>query len=281
MVTSLRKMLRGFLLLGTFLGAASVGGRPGEAAVRSVPLTRVVHIRSVALGPQDTGQTAKPNADTVLVSPGGQDELPEGPDGFDVLDDGSFLLTDPLRRRIAIFSSQGAFLREWRIDFAADSVTVTPSGAVLVREASTGDLHAFDREGKSRPNEGIALPQPAEARLLTPNSGSVARPGGGVIQVQFNVPGLRLLSLESLTTDAGGNTYVALESTAGGAADEGINLNKYVRKYSADGKLVCEIAGIPLDYYVRPVDELRVHKGVVYQLMTTNSEVRINVWDTK
>jgi hypothetical protein len=274
-------MLRGFFLLGTFLGAASVGGRPGEAAVRSISLTRVVRIRSTTLSAQDTGQTTTANADTLLLSPGAPDELPEGPDGFDLLDDGSFLLTDPLRRRIAIFSSQGAFLREWKIDFAADSVTVAANGAVLAREASTGDLHAFDREGNSRTNGGTALPQPAEARLLTTNSGTVARPGGGVIQVQFSMPGLRLLSLESLATDADGSTYVALESTAAGGADEGINLNKYVRKYSADGKLVCEIAGIPLDYYVRPVDEFRVHKGVVYQLMTTKSEVRINVWDTK
>jgi len=99
---------------------------------------------------------------------------------------------------------------------------------------------------------------------------------------QFSSTGRVLLfSLEVLATDSGGNTYVALESTTGSREADEINVNKYVRKYSADGKLVDEIADIALDYYVTPVDELRVRRGVVYQLLTTNTEVRINVWDMK
>ena len=274
-------MLRCLFLIAASLASTSVGGQPRpEPAVRNITLARVVRIPVTTQKPQDVGQTAKPNVETLLLSPGAQDEPPEGPNGFDVLDDGSFLITDPLRRRIAVFGSQGSFRQEWRIGFAADSVTLIPSGLVLVREASTGQLHGFDRQGQPRPAEGAALPEPAAARLLTAKSGSVTRPGGATIEVQFERTGLRLLSLESLATDAGGNTYVALEATAGGETTEGINVNKYVRKYSADGKLVAEIADIPLDYYVRPVDELRVRKGIVYQLMTASSEVRINVWDT-
>jgi len=260
------------------------GDPPGPAPdARTVSLTRAVRIPVVMQNAQ--GVATGPGAQDVrnlMLSPGAVDELPEGPDGFDVLDDGSLVITDPLRSRIAVFDAKGAFRQEWKVGFAADSVTVLPTGVVLVREANTGQLHAFDSNGNPRSGEGAALPEPAQARLLTPNTGVVMRPaaGGGQarpLNVQLDKAGSRLLTIESLGIDRDGSTYVALETTAGG---EDINVNKSVRRYAPDGRLVAEIVDLPLDYYVRPVDELRVHKGVVYQLMTTNSEVRINIWDT-
>ena len=219
-----------------------------------------------------------------MVWRGAADEPPEGPDGFDILDDGGVLITDPLRSRLSNFDSHGDFRKAWEIGFPADSVTVTGNGLVLVREARTGELHAFTQEGQSRPLEGMTLPEQAQARVLNGRNGTVIRPSldtatGGSLAIQFDRPGLTLLSLETLETDHAGDTYVALETTTGQAADT-INLNKYIRKYSPSGNLLGEIANIPLDYYVAPVDELRVHKGMVYQLLTTKSEVRINVWDT-
>ena len=103
-------------------------------------------------------------------------------------------------------------------------------------------------------------------------------PGGtkGSLDVRFDKPGMRLLSIESLGTDSQGNTYVALEATTGG---EQVNVCKYVRKYSVDGKVISEISDIPLDYYVGPVNELRVRKGVLYQMRTTPSELQMNEWD--
>jgi len=221
-----------------------------------------------------------------MIAPGAVDERPEGPDSFDVLDDGSLLVTDPIRNRIAVFDSQGKFRQTWKIGFAADSVTALANGLILVREARTGQSHAFSAEGRSLPAEHTVLPDLGEARILTGNGGVVTRPAvgksqGGSLAIQFDRPGSALLSLEVLATDSGGNTYVALESTTGSREADEINVNKYVRKYSADGKLVDEIADIALDYYVTPVDELRVRRGVVYQLLTTNTEVRINVWDMK
>jgi hypothetical protein len=71
---------------------------------------------------------------------------------------------------------------------------------------------------------------------------------------------------------------VALETSVADA--DAINVRKIVRRYSSTGVLLSESAPIPLGYYIQPVDELRVRKGVVYQLMTTPSEVRINEWDT-
>jgi hypothetical protein len=274
-----------FLFLVTAFSNAGHGPIGLAPDVRTIALTRVVRIPVSTASAQETAGPQNGDSANLSVWPGAADEPPEGPNGFDVLDDGSFLISDPLRGRVAVFDSQGKFLEAWKIAFAADSVTLIPKGLVLVHEASTGQLHVFDSQGQPRPNEGAELPEPAKARVLDSRSGTVARLAtgdarGGPLDVRFDTPGSTLLSLQSLATDHEGNTYIALETTAGGEATGAINLKKGVRKYTASGKLVCEIADIPLDYYIAPVDELRVHKGMVYQLMTTSSEVRINVWDT-
>jgi len=274
--------LVGAVLSCLLLTGASWGAGP-KPEIRTIPLTRAVRIPVITLNAQGsagpTGQVDR----ALSVTPGAPDELPEGPDGFDVLNDGSFLITDPLRDRLAVYDSRGSFIREWKLGFAADSVTVTPGGLVLIREATTGETRAFDREGQPVSMEPPAVaPQPAQARLLTANSGEIFLPAvkgghGGPLEVRLDRLGFRLLSLEALSTDAEGNTYVALEATAGG---ETVDVNKYVRRYNAQGALIGEIADMKVDYYIRPVDELRVRRGVVYQLMTTPSAILINEWDT-
>ena len=102
----------------------------------------------------------------------------------------------------------------------------------------------------------------------------------GPIEVRFDRPGQALLSLESLATDPAGNSFIALESTVEGKASPDVNVDKVVRKYDSEAVLVGETSTLPLDYFVTPVDELRVHVGFVYQLQTTKSEVRINIWNT-
>jgi hypothetical protein len=275
-----------FLLCGLLANGAP-GGRPEPApSLCTIPLTRTVRIPVSMLAAQDTSKSPSAAPNNLLLSPGAEDELPEGADGFDVLDDGSLLITDPLQSRIVSFTPDGKFLKAWNIGFAADSLTVMANGMVLVREASTGRLHAFDREGQARNTGEATLPARAEAQVQSgKNRGEVNRaaPDGAhasPLEIQFDKPSLALVSLESLGTDKKGDTYVALETTASGGSPDAINLNKYVRRYSSDGKLLCEIADIPLDYYVAPVDELRVHNGLIYQLQTTKSEVRVNVWDT-
>ena len=272
------------LLIWSCVAGGANGTRP-TSEVRVVPLTRVVEIPVTLVNLEQAAELSEANPASLLIWPGAEDERPEGPNGFDVLDDGSLLISDPLRKSISVFDAQGKFRGAWKIGFAADSVTVVGGDLVLAREAVTGQYHAFDREGKSRPTTDATLPTPAKASIdAGGKSGSVELPaiqGKSVnsLQVRFDRPDATLLSLQSLASDQDGNTYVALETTLGGQSSDAIDLQKYVRKYSADGHLVCETANIPLDYYVVPTDELRVHKGVVYQLMTTKTEVRINVWD--
>jgi hypothetical protein len=275
------------VLLCGILASGAPGGRPETTQnLCTIPLTRVLRIPVGMLAAQDPAKAPGAASTNLTISPGAEDELPEGPDGFDVLDNGSLLITDPLESRIASFGSDGKFLKAWNIGFAADSLTVMANSMVLVREASTGRLHVFDREGQARNTEEVTLPAGAKAQVQSgKNRGEVMRLApdgrqGSPLEIQFDKPGLVLVSLESLATDKKGDTYVALETTASGGSPDAINLNKYVRRYSSDGKLLCEIADIPLDYYVAPVDELRVRNGLIYQLQTTKSEVRVNVWDT-
>ena len=275
------------ILLCGVLASDAPGGRPELAPnLCTIPFTRVLRIPVSKLTEQDTTESVSAAAASLMISPGAADEAPEGPTGFDVLEDGSLLVTDPLRNQVSSFDASGKFRMAWKIEFPADSLTAMANGLVVVREASTGQLHAFDRNGQARPAEAATLPERAEARVITgQNRGTVMRPAldnarGGPLEIQFDKPGLTLLSLESLGTDPKGDTYVALETTVRGGTPDAITLNKYVRRYASDGKLLCEIADIPLDYYVPPVDELRVHQGLVYQLQTTKSEVRVNVWDT-
>src|SRR5437588_4749277 len=80
---------------------------PGDGAnFCAIPLTQVVEIPISRQGAPGTAPSPGGDAPTLMISPGATDELPEGPDSFDVLDDGSLLITDPLRSRIVVFHPQ-------------------------------------------------------------------------------------------------------------------------------------------------------------------------------
>jgi hypothetical protein len=279
-------MLRGVLavcalVLCALPAAPRFSQSPPESSVRRIVRTRVIHIPLTTLGTEKGGPARPLPIDTLLVSAGGQDELPAGPSAFDVFDDDSFLIADPLRQRLAVFDAKGKFLRELKVGFAVDSVTITANGSIQVRQANTGDTYLLDSEGRPRPAAGVQR-QVGEARLVNGQSATVQQltpdgVHGKLLQIRFEKSGLRLVSVENLAADHNGNTYVALEATPGG---EQIDVRKYVRKYSPDGKLISEISDIPLDYFISPVNELRVRKGILYQMMTTSSEIQINEWDT-
>jgi hypothetical protein len=272
------------VLAASLVGQFRSAPNPAAPSPRSIALTRTVRIPVNLLTSTDGVTAPNPDPATLTIAPGAADERPEGPDSFDVLEDGSVVVTDPIRNRIAVFDAQGKYRQSWKIGFAADSVTAVANGLTLVREARTGQLHAFGKDGRVSSAEHVALPEAGVARLLSGNSGvvtphSAKNSQAGSFAIRIDRPGSALISLEVLATDAEANSYVALESTAGTAEADEINVDKYVRKYAGDGRLVSETSDLPLDYYVTPVDELRVHRGIVYQLLTTNKEVRINVWD--
>ena len=269
------------LLMATLMAGSQATGSPAEANIRVIPVTRVVRIPLIAL---NDGMTANLATDFsgLAVSRGGVDETPEGPDSFDVNDNGSFLVTNPLLGRLSQFRPEGKFQRSWPLGFAADGVNILPDKTVEVQEARTSTVYVLDQKGELH----LSTPRTsnASARITSPSTGVIAwsarNPGSSSkIDVKLDRPGFTLLSLQLLGTGEDGSAYVALESTPGAKGEEGINVNKSVRRYSPAGKLLSQTDDIPLDYYVTPADELRVHKGFVYQLMTTPSEVQLNVWN--
>lgn len=267
------------LVMATAVAGGHAVGAAQDASPRTVQLTRVVRIPLRTVAADEIAQDLANKLPDLALSRGGEDEAPQGPDGFDVFDDGSFLVTDPLMGRLSQFSPEGRFMRSWPLGFAANSVTIRPDGSAEVRAAKSTDVFILDRNGELHRSETSA--QGSSAKITSPHDGVVWRGNGGSAQINVRLddPALTLLSLQVVGSGEDGSTYVALESTSGHSSDEGISVNKSVRRYSPDGKLLKQTENLPLDYYVTPTDELRVHKGVVYQLMTTASEVRINLWN--
>lgn len=273
-----------FVLFGLIPGliAPRSTASPGATAC-VVPLSQTVRIPVSMLGAPERPESKDVSIPTLLISKGAVDELPEGPTGFDVLEDGSFVIVDPLRRRICLFDSQGKFQKAWKTGFPADSVTIMKNGLLAVEESGTDTVHVFDRDGIAKPQEAAVIPKYGDARVLSGSSGIVNRVSAGgtrPLEINYDRQGSRLLSLQTLSDDAEGNTFVAVEGTTAGDPGEEIRLNKSIRRYSGDGTLSREVSDIPLDYYVAAVDELRVHNGKVYQLVTTSTGVNINVWNT-
>src|SRR5262252_4012272 len=136
---------------------------PGAVLLRStavplpsacvVPLSQTVRIPITMSGTSEQGDAKDLNWPTLLISKGAVDELPEGPSGFDVLEDGSIVIVDPLRKRICVFDPQGKFRKAWKTGFAADSVTLMKNGLLAVEESGTDRLHVYDRDGLARPQE--------------------------------------------------------------------------------------------------------------------------------
>ena len=247
--------------------------------VRTVPLTRTLHIPLIKSATSGSGGGSVSASPSLGFSAGGVDELPEGPAGFDVLDDGRLLITDPLRLRVSLFDANGLYQQSWPIGFAADSISAEPEGSLLIRDAKTGKVYSFDREGKQRAGVTEEIPPSNSAKLTNSKNGVVDRPCGQPLAIRLDVPDVSLLSLEDLSTNPSCVTFVALETSARGASPEAIDMRKSVRRYSGDGRLVSETSDLPLDYYIIPVNELRVHHDMVYQLRTTRTEVSINEWD--
>jgi hypothetical protein len=253
-----------------------------DAPTYELSRTIAIPLKSVDATQSATAQASQDPA-TLLASPGAEDELPEGPNGFEVLEDGRLLISDPLAFRVVVFDTQGKYRESWKLSFPPDSLTLVGKQVVAIRDASTGQLHGFGLDGRPQ-----SLPQNP-----TPPLGEVMRKSGNLayvtlasssgtttqaLQISFDRPGMSLVSVEILAVEKDGNAYLALESTSGG--DE-VSIEKDVRKYSNSGKFLGQIVHIPLDYYIPPINELRVRDGVIYQLYTTKAEVRVNIWNTK
>ena len=284
-MTTVRRFFVGMLLPFFFITCSK---RQETPSVRTIPLTRTIRIPAQIMTSDTALAPWRLNAGLLTTTGGGEDELPQGPESFEVLPDGGFVIADPLQRRVVFYDSLGNYVTVWPIGLAVNSITLREGGEFAVRQANSGDYFFVDQRGQvlpqsAQPRRRGGNTAPAEARLLDRNRGRIGEPRargatGGGIEIAFDSDTTQMVSLQNLGTDAQGNVYAVLEITQGNSA--AIDVRKIVRKYSAAGRLIAEILDLPLEAEIAPVDELRLHRGCVYQLVPARTEVRINVWDT-
>jgi hypothetical protein len=285
--THLSPVLVAFLIsVGAVAAGCAQESVPAEAAVVDEPI-RTIRLPTVVWESGAPRDRLDQSPESLVLAPGAEDELPRGPQGFDVLHDGGFVVADPLRDRLAFYDSAGAYGGDLALGMAVMSVTVLDDGQLEVREALTGDYFVVDELGRAQ-----RIPETVRAARATTQQGEAVLDrqtgaGGqltwtntrgepaGTLQVTLDREDRRMVSLRGLRTADRGNAYVSIEATRGG---EVIDVEKIVRAYDDQGNPVLEIRDIPLDYYVHPVNELRVRDGRVYQLFTTEEQVLIHVW---
>ena len=231
-----------------------------------------------------------PNAETMLsenpgalaVTPGYEDELPDGPTSFDVSPDGGFVITDPLQSRIVFYDANGAFSSEKTMDFAPTRLQLLDApGDILIERRGTEDYYIVS--GSADPAQTTDAQQIARfekhrnAKLNDRNSGTVSPDGKSPITVTFENDSLFLISVQLIGT-MGEQTFVLLETTSGNVP---ITVHRFMRIYDASGKWTANIAGLDEDHHVFPDDEFRLSNGKLYQMSPGTETLRIQVWDVQ
>ncbi len=260
---------------------------PGDGIIKVETPSRVVHIPLYMLASKQDGEKLRGNLGALAATPGGTDEPPRGPESFDVLEDGGFVVTDPLQDRLVLYDSLGRYSKALQIGLSASSVSFVRGGTLEVWEASTGHFFQLDQRGGRKSIESTEVHKRVAfehgvSRMTGANRGIITdRPHrvksiGDTLRVDFDSDSTQMVSLQSLGVDREGYTYVQVEAAVAGKE---IEIKNIIRKYSPDGRMACQIVDIPSGYYVTPTDAFRVRWGKVYQFLPRESEVRINVWD--
>src|SRR5262249_3363721 len=138
-------------------------------------------------------------SNTLAVTAGAEDELPEGPNAFAVMPDGGFAVSDPVRKRIALFDAKGGYKGQVGTGFAVDRLSADARGGLTAHAARSDVWHRFDTQGRPAGGLGEPPPQPPEAKLAGANQAVVNGPDGRPITLRFEGEGgSRLASVENL-----------------------------------------------------------------------------------
>ena len=230
----------------------------------------------------------------------GDEEVPQGPQGFDVLEDGSFVIADPLGERLAFYDSAGVYLASCELGLAPQSVTRIGS-QFEVRGLHTGAWYRArlleGEEGsecivEEAPPETVgvrAAEEAGEAELVrdTVNFGTIdwtrgSRADRQPLEVSYQSDTTRMVSLQGVGPVTGANRgfgdelmVVAIEAAS---PAETIRVRKEIQVYDETNRLVALVPDVDVDYFIAPVTEFRIHGPKLYQLYPHRDGVRINVW---
>jgi len=86
----------------------------------------------------DTPSALDETPEALAITLGGEDELPQGPQAFEILPDGSFVVADPLQQRLVFYDSTGTYLRDWKLDYSVDYIQLFEDNSLEIRHAYTG-----------------------------------------------------------------------------------------------------------------------------------------------
>lgn len=234
----------------------------------------------------------------LMVSEG--EEVGQGPQGFDVLEDGSFVIADPLRARLAFYDSTGTHLASCDLGMAPQSVTRV-GNQFEIRGLHTGRwyrarLLESDEESvcivEDAPPETVGLrsaEEAGEASLArdTINFGVIdwtrgSRADKEPLEVSYRSDSTRMVSLQGVGPATGvrrgfGEELMVVAIEAAHSA-ETIRVRKEIQVYDDANRLVALVPNVSIDYFIAPVNEFRIHGSKLYQLYPQRDGVKINVW---
>lgn len=266
-----------------YAGCVVEAQRTMPQPVRTISKSETTRLPVILVSNQvrDLQQTTSQNS--LAVTRKEVDELPQGPEGFDAMPEGGFVLTDPLQNRLVLYNEEGGFRSARSLGFAADWVRAVGDNRFYVRRVSDGDYYVLEGTGEPVPlkAERSQFAEKLPARLIDANRGVISglrrANGPDELQVEYKNDKRRLVSLTPIMSEDTQYVYVAIETAPTGSD---VNVSKIIRKYALDGTLLAEIINISTDYYINPTEEFKVRRGVVYQLQPLRNEVRINRWNT-
>jgi hypothetical protein len=276
-----------FCLCGAMCGPADHSSQ--GAAHSPLAVSRVVHIPLRLVGDLQKKPLPPNEPGFLVISPGSEDELPEGPNAFEVLDDGGVIISDPLLNRLVVFDSAGNFKRALSLGFASDEVTQLENGALGIRRANTDALYQLDSKDVIRASDPAIgmrgdLAGAGVAKRVSLDHGTIVNRMQGrqriadPLDVHYVSDTTQMVALRSLATNAEGATFVALTVTS--HATDAVKTNTIVRKYSRSGELLCQTAELPSDYVVFPTNPIRVRNNMIYHMIPGKDAVTIKIWNT-
>ena len=268
-------MMISFLILGICCAACE-----DKEEIRELSALRTISI------PVQWIDEAEPVEEKLTLRKGGEDELPQGPSSFDVMSDRSFVIADPLLRRIVRYDSLGNFISATDVGMRVSRVRRETDGDLYLKNFSTDAEYMLTEDAGIMPVDTSLKSRDIDSghqvKISGRDQGTIFRQGvrsleDNSIDVRFKSDSTQMIAMQYLGADEENNPVVALETTGGNAT---IDIIKIIRKYSVDGTPLCQFRDIAVDYAVYPEDAFRVHGDYVYQFVPRETDVMIKVWDT-
>jgi len=269
------RMMISFLILGICCAACE-----DKEEIRELSALRTISI------PVQWIDEAEPVEEKLTLRKGGEDELPQGPSSFDVMSDRSFVIADPLLRRIVRYDSLGNFISATDVGMRVSRVRRETDGDLYLKNFSTDAEYMLTEDAGIMPVDTSLKSRDIDSghqvKISGRDQGTIFRQGvrsleDNSIDVRFKSDSTQMIAMQYLGADEENNPVVALETTGGNAT---IDIIKIIRKYSVDGTPMCQFRDIAVDYAVYPEDAFRVHGDYVYQFVPRETDVMIKVWDT-